>query len=77
MAVKWVVYQMTVHGKPSGVNAVCEQTEWDAMERSRFGYHRLVRAGLASETEAEKLARAGQVAKELALAEEKRRSRRT
>ena len=24
----WVVYRMTVHGKESGMNAVCEQSEW-------------------------------------------------
>jgi hypothetical protein len=76
-AVTWVVYQMTVHGKPSGANAVCEQAEWDAMEHARVGYHQLVLDGIATETEAEKLARAGQVAKELALAEEKRRARRS
>ena len=39
----WVVYQVTIHGNPSGINAVCEQGEWDAMERDRPGYHKLVR----------------------------------
>jgi hypothetical protein len=53
----WVVYRMTIHGKPSGVSAVCEQGEWDAMELARPGYHILVRAGVASEGEAERLAR--------------------
>ena len=53
----WVVYSMTIHGKPSGPNAVCSQAEWDAMERAQPGYHTLVRAGLTSEGEAEKLAR--------------------
>lgn len=53
----WVVYLITVHGKPSGMNAVCEQSEWDAMQRSQPGYHTLVRSGIASESEAEKLAR--------------------
>ena len=56
-AVTWVVYQMTVHGKGSGVNAVCEQGEWDAMEAERPGYHTLVQAGIATEAEAERLAR--------------------
>jgi hypothetical protein len=56
-AVSWVVYLMTVHGKPSGMNAVCETSEWDAMERAQPGYHTLVKAGIASESEAEKLAR--------------------
>ena len=53
----WVVYLMTVHGKPSGMNAVCEQGEWEAMERAAPGYHTLVRSGIASESEAERLAR--------------------
>jgi hypothetical protein len=54
--VSWVVYQMTIHRKPS-VNAVCEQTEWDAMELERPGYHTLVRSGITNEPEAERLAR--------------------
>ncbi len=53
----WVVFAMTIHQQPSGMNAVCEQSEWDAMELSRPGYHTLIRSGIASETEAEKLAR--------------------
>jgi hypothetical protein len=56
----WVVYLMTLHGKPGGVTAVCEQGEWDAMERDRPGYHKLVQTGIQSEAEAEKVARAGQ-----------------
>src|SRR4051794_33747787 len=31
----WVVYLMTVHGSRGGSNAVCEQGEWDEMERAR------------------------------------------
>jgi hypothetical protein len=53
----WVVYRMTLHGKPLGVVAVCSQGEWDAMERARPGYHTLLRAGIASEGDAERLAR--------------------
>ena len=53
----WVVYLRTLHGKDSGVNAVCEQSEWDALELARPGYHTLVRAGIASEGEAEQIAR--------------------
>jgi hypothetical protein len=56
-AVSWVVYLMTVHGKEPGVNAVCEQGEWDAMELAHPGRHTLVRSGIASEGEAERLAR--------------------
>ena len=53
----WVVYLMTIHGKPSGVNAVCEQGEWEAMERAQPGHHTLVRSGITNEGEAERLAR--------------------
>ncbi len=53
----WVVYRMTLPGKVVGVNAVCSQREWDAMELARPGYHTLLQAGIASEGDAEKLAR--------------------
>ena len=53
----WVVYRMTLHGKADGMNAVCEQGEWDAMERERPGYHHLVQSGITNEGEAERLAR--------------------
>jgi hypothetical protein len=56
----WVVYLMKLHGKKSAMNAVCEQEEWDAMERAQPGYHTLIRAGIGSEVEAEKLARSWQ-----------------
>jgi hypothetical protein len=55
-SVSWVVYRMTIYGKPSQ-NAVCEQNEWDAMESKRPGYDTLIRAGIANEGEAERLAR--------------------
>jgi hypothetical protein len=57
----WVVYRMTIHGKASGMNAVCEQREWDAMELAQPGRHTLVLAGIANEGEAERLARSGPV----------------
>ena len=47
---------MTVHNKPS-MNAICSQSEWDAMELAKPGFHVLIRGGIASESEAEKLAR--------------------
>jgi hypothetical protein len=53
----WAVYWMTIHGKAEGMLAVCEQNEWDMMERARPGYHKLVRAGITNEAEAELLAR--------------------
>jgi hypothetical protein len=55
--VSWVVYKMTIHGKPTEFNAVCEQGEWDAMELARPGYHTLVRDGITNEGEAERFAR--------------------
>jgi hypothetical protein len=58
--VLWVVYKMTIHvknGEPVGVNAVCQQAEWDAMELARPGYHRLIQGGITNEGEAERLAR--------------------
>jgi len=53
----WVVYQATFDRKASGMAAVCEQAEWDAMERSAPGTRTLIRAGIANEGEAERLAR--------------------
>jgi hypothetical protein len=58
-SVSWVVYRMTIHGKPSGMSAVCEQGEWEAMEQARPGYHTLLLAGILTEGEAERLARIG------------------
>jgi hypothetical protein len=55
--VSWVVYKKTILKVPEGMNAVCEQSEWDAMERARPGYHTLVRSGITNEAEAERLAR--------------------
>jgi hypothetical protein len=55
--VSWVVYQMNMVGKHTGMNAVCEQSEWDAMELARPGYHTLIKSGITDEAEAERLAR--------------------
>jgi hypothetical protein len=56
VAVTWVVYKMNLAG-PAGPNAVCEQAEWDAMELANPGHHTLIKAGITSEAEAERLAR--------------------
>jgi len=53
----WVVYKMTVHKKPDGMNAACQQSEWDAMELATPGYHTLIQDGITNEVEAELLAR--------------------
>jgi len=55
--VTWVVYLMTMHKRTEKICAVCQQNEWDAMELARPGYHHLIRGGIATEVEAEKLAR--------------------
>jgi hypothetical protein len=60
--VTWVVYLMTVHKRADKICAVCEQREWDAMELARPGYHQLIRGGIATEVEAEMLARRGPTA---------------
>jgi hypothetical protein len=56
-AVRWVVYRMGMDGKTPGVTVVCEQAEWDAIELAHPGRHILVRSGITSEAEAERLAR--------------------
>ena len=53
----WVVYRMTLTKGAFGGNVVCEQREWEALERARPGFHTLIRAGITTEQEAEKLAR--------------------
>jgi hypothetical protein len=66
----WVVYQMTIHGKPSGIDAVCEQSEWDALERAQPGFHTLVQAGITNEGEAERLARSHTVDRNISKSSE-------
>jgi len=53
----WVVYRMTLHSGAFAGNVVCEQREWEALERARPGFHMLIRSGIETEQEAEKLAR--------------------
>jgi hypothetical protein len=48
---------MTIHKRTDRFLAVCEQSEWDAMELARPGYHHLIRGGIVTEVEAETLAR--------------------
>ena len=52
----WVVYSMTGK-KTDGMKAVCEKTEWDAMEMAKPGQHHLIQQGIVTESEAELLAR--------------------
>lgn len=55
--VAWVVYRVAAKGKMNGGNVVCEQEEWNSLDAIQPGLHTLVRAGIATEEEAEKLAR--------------------
>src|SRR5690242_6095614 len=57
MTESWVVYSMPMKGSPGGMRAVCEQSEWDAMELARPGAKTLIQAGIVNEGEAERLAR--------------------
>ena len=52
----WVVYLMTGK-KLTGMKAVCEKAEWDAIEKAKPGFHLLIQEGITSESEAELLAR--------------------
>jgi hypothetical protein len=53
----WVVYRLNIPGQIIKANAVCEQKEWEALERARPGRRILLRADIPSEAEAEQLAR--------------------
>ena len=53
----WVVYEIGAAGKDQGINVVCEQGDWDALELAQPGKHKLIRTGITSEGEAERLAR--------------------
>ena len=53
----WAVYKMAVRGHSHPINAVCEQSEWDAMQLAKPGQHQLIQGDLPSEGEAERLAR--------------------
>jgi hypothetical protein len=56
-SISWVVYQIKAHRIPRGMKAVCEQSEWDAMQLTQPGHHTLIQAGITNEGEAERLAR--------------------
>lgn len=56
-ASSWVVYQMAIRGTPGVRTAICEQSEWAAMEVANPGGQTLIREGIGSEPEAERLAR--------------------
>jgi hypothetical protein len=53
----WVVYEIGAAGKGQGINVVCEQGEWEALELAQPGKHKLIWTGITNEGEAERLAR--------------------
>jgi hypothetical protein len=53
----WVVYEIGAADKLQGMNVVCEQDEWDVLELRQPGKHKLIKTGIASEGEAERVAR--------------------
>ena len=53
----WVVYEIGAAERNQGMNVVCEQDEWDALELAKPGRHKLIRTGITNEGEAERLAR--------------------
>lgn len=53
----WVIYQTVSKGVVTGPNSVCEQHEWEELERARPGAQSLVQKGISSEGVAERLAR--------------------
>jgi hypothetical protein len=54
----WVVFGAVIRGKPTGLAAVCSDGEWQAMERGEPGCRLLIKSGIATEGEAEWIARA-------------------
>jgi hypothetical protein len=55
----WVVYEKLVHRQDTGLNAVCEQRDWEDMERIRPGSQNVILAGIETEQEADRYARNG------------------
>jgi len=53
----WVVYRATFDRKAEAMAAVCDRTEWDAMELAQPGRCTLLKEGFATEGEAEQFAR--------------------
>lgn len=53
----WVVYSMPLRHSPNPMRAVCEQSEWEKMNREKPDFYTLIQAGITNEGEAERLAR--------------------
>lgn len=52
----WVVYE-SVDGPRTGMKSVCEDSEWEAIATSKSVNVKLIKKGIETESEAEKLAR--------------------
>ena len=52
----WVIYRLVIDGAVTGPNGVCEQAEWEAMERADPGGTFVIQSGIADEGVAERLA---------------------
>ena len=52
----WVIYRKVVDGEVIGLSGVCEQAEWEAMERAEPGGTFVIQSGIADEGVAERLA---------------------
>lgn len=66
----WAVYQKVLRGQQASVRVICEQSEWDAMEKENPGVFPLVRGWIRNEVEAERLAREKPLANEPGVAEQ-------
>ena len=53
----WVVYSFPLTGSPEAMRAVCDQSEWEVLDRAKPGFYTLIRDGIINEGEAERLAR--------------------
>lgn len=53
----WVIYQLVTKGEVTGPNGVCEQADWEKMERIKPGGTVVIQQGIADEAVAERLAR--------------------
>jgi hypothetical protein len=52
----WVVYE-SVDGPRSGMKSICDEDEWESLATAKTGAVKLIKKGISSESEAEKLAR--------------------
>jgi hypothetical protein len=52
----WVVYE-SVDGPRTGMKSVCDEDEWESLTAAKTTNVKLIKKGIGSESEAEKLAR--------------------